>query len=586
LWNPRCVHRDASYIGFNIVTLVSLLVARANKLSPRKSAQIHVERDIPVPMHDGAMLLCDRWFATDLDQGPVVLMRSPYGQLGPFGVIARLFAERGFQFVLQRCRGTCGSGGSFDPMRQERTDGLDTIDWIRTQPWFVGRLYTFGASYLGYTQWAIAKEAEDRIDAMSLQVTLSNFRNETLAFGGFTQAGSLQWTTLMKSLEVPVPLWRRILRPVPKAADFAKIHAHLPLGELDKLAVGEKVSWWQDWVSHDDPGDPWWVQIDHSADVADVKVPTAMVGGWRDIFLPWQVKDFETMQANGRNAWLTIGPWGHATIGGFGESVRQALDLFSAHSKGTRPLADRDRVRLYIMGADEWREYPCWPPPGSREERFFLHACSKLSLVAPSEASDATNFVYDPSDPTPAVHGPKIMGGASRPDMSLLEKRSDTISFTSIALSSDMEAIGAVSVDLSVSSDRLHTDFFACLCDVDRAGRALHVVDGYLRLRPGMPPQDADGIRQIKIQCWPTAYRFKRGHRLRLIVASGAHPRYARNLGTGDPLRLGTHMVKAHQRIFHDPEHASALCLTLCAPVPGVDPLLRDVCSVSITPES
>jgi predicted acyl esterase len=89
------------------------------------------------------------------------------------------------------------------------------------------------------------------------------------------------------------------------------------------------------------------------------------------------------------------------------------------------------------------------------------------------------------------------------------------------------------------------------------------VVDGYLRLRPGEPPADTDGARRVLIECWPTAYRFKRGHRLRLILASGAHPRYARNLGTGEPLGTGTRMLAARQEIFHDHAHPSALCLSL-----------------------
>jgi predicted acyl esterase len=34
----------------------------------------------------------------------------------------------------------------------------------------------------------------------------------------------------------------------------------------------------------------------------------------------------------------------------------------------------------------------------------------------------------------------------------------------------------------------------------------------------------------------------KAGHRLRLLVAAGAFPRFARNLGTGEPLGSGTDM--------------------------------------------
>jgi len=479
------------------VTLFSRAAAHLFKCPPRQSRKIGVQKDISVPMRDGVTLLADRWFAEDLEHGLIVLMRGPYGRSGLFSLIARLFAERGFQFFSQSCRGTGGSGGTLNPMRQEQADGLDTLDWIRVQPWFAGRLCTYGASYLGYTQWAMASEAGDRIDAMALWVTLSNFRNETLAFGGFTQDGSLQWT---RQMAAPRPLWRQLFRPSRKA-EMEKIHAHLPLQELDQLAVGQQVSWWQDWVGHGEPTDPWWVEIDHSATAGDVNVPVAMMGGWRDIFLPWQVKDFEAMQAKGRDAWLTIGPWGHASMGGMGEHLCRALRLFSAHSEGSGLLPDRDRVRLYIMGAGEWREYASWPPPGSRCECLYLSGSATLSQTLPSTALDPTEFVYDPNDPTPALHGPRLLGGAKKPDMSALEERTDTVSFTSPPLASSMEVVGPVSVERYIRSDRQHTDFYTCLSDVEDAGRPLHVVDGYRRLRPGDPPEDIDGVRQVLIEC-------------------------------------------------------------------------------------
>jgi len=269
-------------------------------------------------MRDGVVLLADRVYAHGREAAPVVLMRSPYGRGALFGLIARLFAERGLQVVVQSCRGTFDSGGSLDPMRQEQADGLDTVDWIRSQPWFPGRLYTYGVSYLGFAQWAIAKPAGEKIDGMALNVTLSNFRDETLAFGGSTLEGSLAWMSMMQ-----LPKKRglsgilQVLSSSRRAAQLSLIHNHLPLKDLDQLATGERVSWWQDWVGHDDPEDPWWSAVDHSATVADVMVPTTMIGGWRDIFLPHQIRDFEAMQAAGRDVWLTVGPWVHATQAGW-----------------------------------------------------------------------------------------------------------------------------------------------------------------------------------------------------------------------------------------------------------------------------
>jgi predicted acyl esterase len=40
-----------------------------------------------------------------------------------------------------------------------------------------------------------------------------------------------------------------------------------------------------------------------------------------------------------------------------------------------------------------------------------------------------------------------------------------------------------------------------------------------------------------------TAYRFAAGHRIRLQLSGGAHPRFARNTGSGEPVARATRLV-------------------------------------------
>jgi uncharacterized protein len=348
-------------------------------------------------------------------------------------------------------------------------------------------------------------------------------------------------------------------RPDPGAVD--KFHDHLPLGTLDQAAFGKTVSWWQDWINHEDPDDSWWKAIDHASAVTKPTAPITMVAGWQDVFLPFQLKDFAARQAAGVPTWLTVGPWNHISLRGMFEGMKQALLLFVALRNGEQPYDDRMRVRLFIQGANVWRDYTTWPPTDSRPLRFHLRAGNVLDTIAATGDEGSLKFTYDPSNPTPSVHGPMVMKLATHRYMTALEQRSDTVSLTSAALQRDLQAIGPVSVSLSIRSDREHTDFYVCLCDVDKQGRARQVVDGYLRLRPGRPAADASGVRRITVECWPTAYRFKRGHQLRLIIGSGAHPRYARNLGTGEPSATATRMVSAHQEILLGAAHESVINL-------------------------
>ncbi len=124
--------------------------------------------------------------------------------------------------------------------------------------------------------------------------------------------------------------------------------------------------------------------------------------------------------------------------------------------------------------------------------------------------------------------------------------------------------IGEVSADVHVTSDLDHFDVFVRLCDVDEKGRSFNVCDGIERVSPQSNwTRSEDGTWAIRVPLWATAQRFRAGHRIRVQVASGAHPRFIRNLGTDEPLATGTKMRVANQTIHHDPAHPSAIILPI-----------------------
>ena len=160
------------------MTLLSQIFARNFGLPPAQSTDVIVERDLRVPMPDGVTLLADRYAPRGVEDAPLVLVRSPYGRRFIWGMLfGRLLAERGFQAVVQSCRGTFGSGGSFDPFAAERVDGLATVAWLRAQPWYPGSFATAGPSYLGFTQWAIAGVAGAEHRGMATQVTTASLHH-------------------------------------------------------------------------------------------------------------------------------------------------------------------------------------------------------------------------------------------------------------------------------------------------------------------------------------------------------------------------------------------------------------------------
>jgi uncharacterized protein len=241
--------------------------------------------------------------------------------------------------------------------------------------------------------------------------------------------------------------------------------------------------------------------------------------------------------------------------------IRETLAWQDTHVKGKRERLHEMPVQLFVMGENSWRHFADWPPP-VRSECWYLQANGGLAPATPLD-SQPDRYRYDPADPTPAVGG-NSLGAAKHmgpKDNRSLEARADVLVFTSAVLEQDLEVIGPVIAELYVRSSLEHTDFFARLCVVEAAGKSVNLCDGILRLTPGSIPPEPDGGLHISIEVWPTAYHFRKGQRIRIQVSSGAHPRFVRNPGSGEPLATGTKLCVADQIVYHDPAHPSAILL-------------------------
>jgi len=535
--------------------LVSQLIQRQLKLDPPVTRDLIVERGLSVPMPDGTVLLADRWAPrTGGDSLPVALMRCPYGRSAMFSAgMVRPLAERGFQVILQSVRGTFGSGGTFDPMRNEREDGLATLDWLLKQPWFGDSIVLVGPSYLGYVQWAVADRLPPEVKALIPQITESALTLDFLRSDAFSLETPFGWGVMIDGQE------RRgaMLRMLTADKKNQQAMRTLPLGQADVAAIGHHTKYLQDILDHD-ADDPYWDAINHRARVAEVSVPVSSIGGWYDIFLPGQLRDFTVLQQAGKTARLTVGPWTHLSTDG--TMMREAIEFGLACARGEE-LPPRKPVRLYVMGENAWREFESWPPAGYSPQPYYLGPDGALTAEPPAEPPanlESDRYRYDPADPTPAVGGVRmVFRGGGKVDNTALEARPDVLTYTTAPLESDAEVVGEVSAQIWFQSSLPHADVFVRLCDVDPQGKSWNVCDGLTGV------VGADELASVTVQLWPTAHRFKSGHRIRVQVSSGAFPRFARNPGTGDPRATATRLLPATQSVHHTPEHPSAITLPL-----------------------
>ena len=536
--------------------LASRFVQRLLGLPPPVTRDVIVERDLRVPMRDGVVLLADRWRPRrDVGALPIALLRSPYGRRGVFGsTFARPLAERGFQVVIQSTRGGFGSGGAFDPLRCEREDGLATLDWLVKQRWCEGAsIVLYGPSYLGYVQWAVADAVPPQVKAMVPQITESALTLEFLRKDGFSLETPFGWGIQVATQERRFAMLRALL---PGGLNVKRALSMLPLADADMVAMGQRSEYVRDILVHDREA-PRWAGIDRHAEVGSVKVPVSSIGGWYDIFLPGQLRDFQALTEAGQEARLTVGPWTHTSLGVGTTGMLEMLDFGLAHARGERP-SPRAPVRLHVMGEDAWRDFDSWPPAGYTAKKFYLQAKRALSTT-PSGTSTPDRYRYDPGEPTPAVGGARIAlhgATAGRIDNALLEARSDVLTYTMPPLEHDLEIVGEVSAEIWFQSSLKFADVFVRLCDVDLRGRSWNICDGLTSLVGA----DEKPVRAV-VRLWPTAYRFRRGHCVRVQVSSGAFPRYNRNPGTGEPRLTATILRSAEQSVFHEPAHPSSISL-------------------------
>jgi putative CocE/NonD family hydrolase len=539
------------------MTVLSRIARRVFGLPAPRTRRVRVHGGLDVPMRDGVVLKADR-FAPHLPAAPTVLIRTPYGRGPLLRTLGRTIAGQGFHVVIQSCRGTHDSGGVFEPMRHERDDGLDTVEWLRSEPWYSGELCTFGPSYVGFVQWALAAEAGPDLKAMATIVTTADFRDSTYAGGSFSLDAVLTWAALLTAQRGPrLANFVELRRGRPK---LRRGLAHLPLGEADLVATGERVAFLRDWLAR--PGAEYWADRGHAMRRADVTAPVLMVGGWQDIFLPWQLDDYATLRAAGARPRLTIGPWTHGSFALVCHSVTEAVAWFHAHTGDGQVRPREAAVRVHVGGADEWWEFDDWPPTDARTRDWFLRPGGGLGGAPPRPGAPPACFRYDPADPTPSVGGPRLVANAAGClDNRALEARPDVLTFTSGPLEQPVTALGPVAATVHVRTSGEHFDVFARLCDVGPDGRSWNVCDGLVRATPGRVPVDAAGVRTASVDLWPTAHRFQPGHRVRVQVSGGAHPRFARNTGTGEPLATATRLLPVDVEVFTDPRHPSALHL-------------------------
>jgi uncharacterized protein len=578
-----------------------VLLFFAAQLSAAENYPVKVERGVSVKMRDGVILRGDIFRPDAEGKFPALLQRTPYRRdIWGYDVgFAQRAAARGYVVFLQDVRGRYTSDGEWYPFLHESEDGYDTIEWMAAQPYSDGRVGMFGASYVGATQMLAAIAHPPHLAGICPIVTASDYHNGwTYQGGAFEQWFDQSWTTGLAQDTLEDQIER-----IPRTAEDVHV---LPLtaypifngNPADVIHVSNSAiaPYFLDWLAHPAYDDYWrrWSIEEH---YADVRVPALHTGAWYDIFLGGSLRNYIGLRAhaateearNGQQLLVVIG--GHAGDGrkigevDFGPEAEKfnesdiALHWYDFLFKGVQnEFATGKRVKIFVMGIDQWREEDDWPLARAKLTKYFLHSQGRansargngsLSTLAPgSEPSD--EFVYTPDRPVPTVGGPLCCDSdhlAPGPrDQRSVEQRDDVLVYSSPPLDHDLEVTGPVRLEFFGASSAVDTDFTAKLVDVFPDGTAIDLTEGILRARyRDSQTTPAPLVREqsypLAIDLWATSNVFRAGHRLRLEFSSSNFPRFDRNLNTGDPAANSAKWLSATNTIFHDKTHPSALIL-------------------------
>ena len=561
-------------------------------------------RHMKVPMRDGAQLATSVYLPREPGAYPTVLVRTAYNRVPMEGVE---FARRGMAYVVQDVRGRYGSGGEWTPFINEEADGADTLDWIAAQPWCNGKVGMFGDSYLAATQFYAALSGHASLCALNPRFMAGDCWKRAYYCDGVFSLG-LTWSWLC--FECNAPASEAGMMPL---FDVEGILNSLPIREMDVASGSEPVPAYRDYVDHA-RYDEVWEPLNVRAQFAKVKTPMFLVGGWYDYYAGETFANFAALREQGAGCRaractapqspaasgavqvralqdqhrLLLGPWTHGISGGtalgeldFGPAALAENDctmrwLETMLRGGTAEQFQAAPIRLFVMGANEWRDEYEWPLARTKWTDWYLREAGGLSPEPPGDETP-DEYDYDPANPAPTRGGNHSIGPYNPGlyelappgphDQRAIEARDDVLAYTSEPLERDMEVTGPVTVTLYAASSAPDTDFVARLCDVYPDGRSINITEGVIRARFREGVWDAPKLMEpgqvyeFTIDLAATANLFRAGHRIRLDITSSSFPLWDRNLNTGGEPGADVEWQTARQTIRHDGVRASRVML-------------------------
>jgi uncharacterized protein len=506
-----------------------------------------IEKDVRIPMRDGATLLADIFRPAEAGKYPAIVNISCYQKDKVWVPPADLEEEanphmtwetvnplwwvpRGYICVRIDTRGSGKSPGLSDPGGwQETLDLYDAIEWAARQTWCSGNIGTAGISYHATQQWRVAGLQPPALKAIIPWEGYGDTYRDAVYHGGIFQ---LYYLATWYATQMAHHLLGDPQEYNPDAFHNERLYNYM----RHSLDTG----WWDDRSAH-------WDKIE---------VPVFSAGNWsgHNLHLRGNTEGYVNAASKHKKLRIHTGTHYHAFY--TEEGRLDQLRWFDYWLKGIETgIMDEPPVKLMIRtGGGTMKDYEFrfeneWPLARTQWTKLYLKAErgdpspdgqveGALHNEAPAQASAVT---YSATGTSHAG-----VASASSTMLSAGPQHRIGVSFVTAPLPADTEVTGPVKLVLWVSSTQKDMDIFATIrniasdgkdvWEVGQQGQQVPVAKGWLRAShrkldpektlPYRPYHAHDErwwlkpgeIVECEIEIWPACMVFAKGHRIRLDI--------------------------------------------------------------------
>jgi hypothetical protein len=491
-------------------------------MSQEKRYNVRVERNLLIPLSDGAVLAADLYLPDAPGRFPALVSYYPYHKDGLIGALfeypRRYFAERGYANLLVDFRGLGNSSGvvwdAMDP--REAMDGAEMVEWAARQPWCDGNVGMWGMSYGGITSFKTAAAQPPHLKAIAPIMGSLDIYHDFLYPGGCLNClGAFgAWGSFMIAMNLAPPMYQDAEGRWYQVWKERLEHCQPPY-----------IFPWQDHPTHDEYWQSKVIQAER------IQVPTFLIGGWRDIFPEGMVQPYERITAPRK---LLMGPWMHtlpdvspfAPVDYLAEMVRWWDHWLKGEQNN---IMNEPPVTLFVQGSQVWKHEREWPIARTQERTLFFATGGTLAEKPPRYEED---IIYQ-TDPTVGARAglwdPTAIGLGLPFDQGPDDVRS--LTYTGEPLPQDVEISGSPEAILYVALEEGDdVNLVVKLCEVAPDGRSALITTGWLkgshRAAHARPESVRTGeVYEFRVPLWATSYQVPQGHCLRVSVSCADFPR-------------------------------------------------------------